>query len=282
MLKIPTSARIGWNSFDDKIVQRDDQESVFLATFDHPATGELYKFQIDYSYYNRGRFEAEPKFILHVYACGQDFENYSDTVNYIDKEYDLMDDAAEDINHWLQFFHEKVSKIMLEETFPKDLILSQKLIYDPLNLEIKNIQREKESAEYEAFTFQLNNSDVIYRTAKITPVKNGQFTALWKREKGEYTEPFQISDDIDFVIISTRKDNLFGQFIFPKSILVEKKVIATKMTQGKRALRVYPPWDLTENRQAKASQKWQLNYFLTVTDDEKVDLERAKILMKIK
>jgi hypothetical protein len=109
MLKIPTFARIAWNSFDDKTVQRDDQESIFLATFDDFQTKTLHKHQIDYSYYNRGRFEAAPKFILHVYSCGQDSENYSDTVNYIDKEYDTMDEAAGDINHWLQFFQEKVT-----------------------------------------------------------------------------------------------------------------------------------------------------------------------------
>jgi hypothetical protein len=41
MLKIPNSARIAWNTFDHKKVQRDDQESIFLATFDNPMTGEM-------------------------------------------------------------------------------------------------------------------------------------------------------------------------------------------------------------------------------------------------
>ncbi len=280
MLKIPTFARIGWNSFDDKTVQRDDQESIFLATFDDPMTGELYKFQIDYSYYNRGRFEAAPKFMLHVYACGQDFKNYSDTVNYIDKEYDKIDDAAEDINHWLQFFHEKVTRIMLEKTFPKDLILSQKLIYNPLNIEIKNAQKEMESSEYEAFRFKLNDLDMIYRKAKITPRKTGQFVTLWKRVIGQPIEPFQITDSFDFVIISTRKDHLFGQFIFPKSVLIEKGIVSTETREGKRAFRVYPPWDLAENKLAVTAQKWQLNYFLTVIDGKKVDLESAKRLIE--
>jgi hypothetical protein len=98
MLQIPTFARIAWNTFDRKDLWRDDQESIFLATFDDFQTKTLYKHQIDYSYYNRGRFESAPKFVLHVYSFGQDFENYSDTVNYFDKEYDTMDEAADDLN----------------------------------------------------------------------------------------------------------------------------------------------------------------------------------------
>jgi hypothetical protein len=109
MIKIPSFARIGWNTFDDKIVQRDDQESIFLATFDDLEENILHKHQIDYSYYNRGRHEAAPKFVLHVYSFGKDYENYSDTINHFDKEYDTMDSAADDINHWLQVFQEKVS-----------------------------------------------------------------------------------------------------------------------------------------------------------------------------
>ncbi|RYE38879.1 MAG: MepB domain containing protein, partial [Sphingobacteriales bacterium] len=30
---------------------------------------------------------------------------------------------------------------------------------------------------------------------------------------------------------------------------------------GKRGFRVYPPWDLTENSQARKTQQWQLEYF---------------------
>jgi ribosomal protein S18 acetylase RimI-like enzyme len=120
-INIPTFARIAWNTFDDKTVQRDDQESIFLATFDDLQANSLHKHQIDYSYYNRGKYETAPKFILHVYSYGNDFENYSDTVNYFDKQYDSMDSAAEDINHWLQFFQEKVTNFK-----PKNAIMDNK------------------------------------------------------------------------------------------------------------------------------------------------------------
>jgi hypothetical protein len=111
MLKIPKFARIAWNSFDNKTVQRDDQESIFLATFDDALSGDKHKFQIDYSYYNRGKYEASPVFILHVYSYGKDFENYSDTINYFDKAYKTMDEAEGDINHWLETFHNKVTQM---------------------------------------------------------------------------------------------------------------------------------------------------------------------------
>jgi hypothetical protein len=164
---------------------------------------------------------------------------------------------------------------------PNDLILAQKQIYDKLNFELKNIKSELESAEYKAFTFQLNNVYVIYREAKITPTKTGQFVTLWKRISGQPIEPFHVSDAFDFVIISTRNNHHFGQFIFPKSVLIEKGIISSGTREGKRAFRVYPPWDLAENKQAQASQKWQLKYFLTILDSETVDLGRAKSLFEI-
>jgi hypothetical protein len=136
MINIPTFARIGWNSFDNKTVQRDDQESIFLATFDDFESKTLHKHQIDYSYYNRGRFESAPKFILHVYSFGQDSENYSDTVNYFDKEYDNMDDAADDINHWLQFFQEKVTNFKIQKAIMAKTKKSKKTSISTISLNL--------------------------------------------------------------------------------------------------------------------------------------------------
>ncbi len=103
-LILPKTARIAWNTIEDLVVQRDDQESIFLATFDDVPTNNRAKYQIDYSYHNRGKYEAAPKFMLHVYTCSVDFENYSDTINHFDEYYDNMLDAVDDINHWLAFF----------------------------------------------------------------------------------------------------------------------------------------------------------------------------------
>jgi methyl halide transferase len=103
-LLIPETARISWNTIEDTIVQRDNQESIFLATFDDVASNTQHKHQIDYSYYNSGKYESAPKFLLHVYSFGIDSENYEDTINHFDKEYNTLDGANLDINYWLNFF----------------------------------------------------------------------------------------------------------------------------------------------------------------------------------
>ena len=82
---------------------------------------------------------------------------------------------------------------------------------------------------------------------------------------------------LTYLLVSTRKDNHFGLFIFPKSILITKEIVSDKK-EGKRAIRVYPPWDITTSKQAQKTQKWQLDYFLEITKDQTIDLKRAKSL----
>lgn len=101
----------------------------------------------------------------------------------------------------------------------------------------------------------------IYRTAKITPTKNGQFVTLWKRKLQGPIQPYDISDKIDFVIVNVMKNKKKGMFVFPAEVLVEQGVFSVKNKGGKRAIRVYPPWDKPQSKQAEKTQKWQLNYF---------------------
>jgi hypothetical protein len=103
-LNIPDSARIGWNTIEDTVVERDDQESIFLATFDDISSKRPHKYQIDYSYYNRGKYKKAPKFVLRAYKFGEDYESYDDTINYFDQEYKKLHDAVDDINYWMDFF----------------------------------------------------------------------------------------------------------------------------------------------------------------------------------
>jgi hypothetical protein len=191
MIKIPTFARIGWNSFHDKTIQRDDQESIFLATFDDFQTKTLHKHQIDYSYYNRGRFESAPKFILHVYSCSQDSENYSDTVNYMDKEYDNMDDAAADINHWLQFFQEKVTNFKAQMPKMAATKKSKKPSISTLSL---NLIFKKETHQYVTDFFakgikHVHLPSVLYDYGfkfKNKPNFSGNTTMFCEKKKGRY------------------------------------------------------------------------------------------------
>jgi hypothetical protein len=176
--------------------------------------------------------------------------------------------------------------MMLEDIWinPKkvshDLLFVKELIYDCCNLECTQPLPEAESTEYNGYRFEINEKMVCYREAKITPTKTGQFVTLWKRNISGTIEPFDFSDTIDFVIISVRKENNFGQFIFPKAVLLEKGIFSTSTKEGKRATRVYPPWDITTSKQAQKTQQWQLDYFLKISENESI-ISRAKKLFDI-
>lgn len=149
-------------------------------------------------------------------------------------------------------------------SLPKDLIIAKEQVYDRCNLHCTPPQPEAESADYNAFDFNFGESPIKFRAAKITPTKTGQFVTLWKRNEKGTIEPFDFADTIDFVIVSVRKDDLLGQFIFPKAILLEKGIFSTATKEGKRATRVYPPWDEANSKQAQKTQQWQLNYFYKI------------------
>lgn len=151
-------------------------------------------------------------------------------------------------------------------------------LYEDCGLKYSSLEAEFESAEYAAYNFVLDGLAVKFRAAKITPTKTGQFVTLWKRDGNGPIKPLDSTDPIDLVVISVSKENHFGQFVFPKSALIKHKVISHQGSEGKRAIRVYPPWDETTNSQAKKTQKWQLEFFLEISDNGKIDRDRMKNL----
>ena len=161
-----------------------------------------------------------------------------------------------------------------------DLLAVKELIYEKFNYECSIPIKEAESAEYGAYTFEIDTLSVTFRVAKITPTKIGQFVTLWKRIGTGPIQPFGHTDSIDLFIISTRKDNLFGQFVFPKSVLCEQGIVSTNSKDGKRAIRVYPPWDEALSKQAQKTQKWQLDYFLEISREKQIDIQLLKKLYK--
>jgi len=150
-------------------------------------------------------------------------------------------------------------------------------VYDLLGFQITKINKE-ESTKYGAYIFRLNNLNILFRAAKITPTKAGQFVVLWKRNGNGQIQPYDISDDIDFFIISVCKDDNHGQFVFPKSVLREKDIISENNIGGKRAMRVYPPWDKAASKQAEKTQYWQLKYFLNIPKDGTPDFSLIRTL----
>jgi len=183
------------------------------------------------------------------------------------------------------FFHRSIisanmpSKENPINRIPTILQTAFNLVYSQLDYQINNLQIESESQEYAACTFELNGLKIKHRLAKITPTKTGQFVAIWKRNEAGITTPFNDQDEFDLLIISADSAGLSGEFIFPKAILVQHKIITKNGIEGKRGIRVYPPWDTVTNKQAEKTQQWQLPYFLQIDVNENIDLAMAKKLI---
>jgi hypothetical protein len=151
-------------------------------------------------------------------------------------------------------------------------------VYCKCEYSLSSLAKEAESADYSAYTYRLNTLSVKFRTAKRTPTKIGQFVTLWKRNAEGTTQPHDIFDPIDLVVISVRDNQNFGQFVFPKSALAKHGVFSTPTKEGKRGFRVYPPWDQTNNKQAEKTQKWQLDFFLDLNFKIPLNVEQVKKL----
>lgn len=159
-----------------------------------------------------------------------------------------------------------------------DLALAR-TVYDRCEFILANLIRNLESEEYGACSFELNGRAIQYRVSKTTPTKPGQFVTVWKRNAEGITEPYNISDRLDFIVITSRRGNDVGQFIFPRSILADQGVLTANGKVGKRGIRVYPPWDFPTNKQAAKTQRWQTQYFVTIQGDNPTDLNVIKELL---
>ena len=166
---------------------------------------------------------------------------------------------------------------MKPNNFPPVLVSIKTRIFDPLGFEIRNLVTCPESSAYEGCSFEINASKIVFRTAKITPAKTGQFVTIWKRNEQGITRPYKVSDDFDCMVIHVASGKHSGQFILSKTALLRHGIIDDGIQSGKRGFRVYPPWDVTNNNQARKAQKWQLEYFID-TSGANVDLEKIKNL----
>jgi hypothetical protein len=166
------------------------------------------------------------------------------------------------------------------DAFPGDLKIAKESVYDLCGLQLTNLHVQHEGTVYGACSFNLNGKLIQHRVSKITPTKTGQFVTVWKRNKQGITAPFDYNDDIDFIIITSRSGDQLGQFIFPKSILLQEGILTQPTKEGKRGMRVYPPWDLPTNKQAKKTQDWQTNYFLAITTVSATELDRMSAFFK--
>ena len=159
-----------------------------------------------------------------------------------------------------------------------DLLAAQKIAYEPSGLQCTNFEKEAESEEYGACVFEMASKCIKFRVGKITPTKVGQFVTLWKRIGDGDILPHDLADPFDFFVVSVRDAEHFGQFVFPKMILYEKDIVSKEGKGGKRGIRIYPPWDITESVQAKKTQSWQLEYFFEIHPNTSIDTSRIQKL----
>ena len=164
-----------------------------------------------------------------------------------------------------------------ENSLYASLKLVKELVYDKFGFELTNLKLNSESMEYGACSFELDGQKIEHRISKITQTKTGQFVTIWKRNKNGITEPFDILDGIEYIVITSKSGDNIGQFIFPTSVLADKGIISINGKDGKRGIRVYPSWDTVTNKQAEKTQSWQTKYFVTIRNDTSttnIDLTR--------
>lgn len=151
-------------------------------------------------------------------------------------------------------------------SMPNSFRLLQEQFLTPLGKTATNIEREEESAEYGAVRFTMDGQICLYRQAKHTPKKIGQFVTLWKRLKpSSEIVPFDCEDGIGRVIIFADEHPRFGVFVFQRQQLVTKDIFSKQSEGGRRAFRVYPPWTIPVTVQAKRSKLWQCAHFVELT-----------------
>lgn len=151
-------------------------------------------------------------------------------------------------------------------------------VYLPAGMQVsQSAIAESESAEYGAARFGLDGQTIVYRVAKTTPTKQGQFVTLWKRaEPGSPITPLDSEDGIGFVVIQVAGATGSGQFVFDHNTLVSHGIISVDGKGGKRALRVYPPWVNPRVKQAVTTQQWQLRHYVSLS--QTIDRERVRHL----
>jgi len=159
-----------------------------------------------------------------------------------------------------------------------NLKMINEAVYSKCGFIMSNLKLKSEGAAYSACSFELNGYKIEHRTSRTTPAKTGQFVTIWKRGKDGITAPFDISDDIDFVVITSGNSENLGQFIIPRVVLVEQGILSQNTKGGKRGIRVYPPWDIARSMQAVRTQHWQSKCFVTIKHDGATDLGRVRQL----
>lgn len=158
------------------------------------------------------------------------------------------------------------------ETLLSDL---DQRVYQVKQLQLESLEEEKYNEKYKAGTFKLKTKSVRFRLAKITPKKIGQFVAFWEKDQTGKNQAFHFNGSPDFLVIHCfGGNNQEGQFVFPREVLLKKKILRNDSHQGKMGMRVYPSWDFPQSPQALKTQLWQSEYFIDLSKLSKLDQKK--------
>ncbi|WP_217258986.1 MepB family protein [Terribacillus saccharophilus] len=147
----------------------------------------------------------------------------------------------------------------------KSQMLIEKIVSTLDNSILTKVFEENQNIDYEGMLIHIENNTYRSRLAKATPKKRGYFVAFWEKDENNKNQPYSFSDSPDKIIISIIDNDLKGQFIFPKSKLLEKGILSSDTAKGKMAIRVYPSWEMELNKTAEQTQKWQQSFFVDLT-----------------
>lgn len=137
-------------------------------------------------------------------------------------------------------------------------------MWEAAGLPWADMEPEPEGAGYRAHTLLLAGRSAVFRVAKTTPTKVGQFVTLWRRSAEGPIRPFDTHDGVSLFVIQAGPGAGPGQFVFPLSVMARHGVVSVSGKGGKRAMRVYTPDVETTSAQARRTQAWQCEYFLPI------------------
>ncbi len=144
---------------------------------------------------------------------------------------------------------------------------------------ISNVILDEFSEDYEGVTLKIYERKFRSRLAKKTFKKKGYFVAFWEKDEQGINQAYSYKNYPEKLIISILDGERSGQFIFPKSLLLQKKILRDESSKGKMALRVYPSWETDLNKSANSTQVWQSLYFINTSDNiDNIDTEMIKHL----
>lgn len=141
---------------------------------------------------------------------------------------------------------------------------------------IVTLKKEDQNSDYEAAILKINSDVYRSRLAKLTPKKKGYFVAVWEKDTTGTNQAYHVDESPEKLIISIIDNNIYGQFIFPKKVLLTYGILKNNTQKGKMAFRVYPSWLTELNITAKKTQAWQTPYFIDLSSE--YDVEKLKEL----